>query len=717
MPVLVVVTDSGQVQVPFTEAEIDRRFGQQDLARVFINRTVFEQEVESLIESGSSECYIFESASDTDENLLFGGLAKEPRRSGSVTELIIETFERFARDAAPTAGDDVFQAATDDFIVTDAIDAIPELSAGTVAQEANALSLVFSHSSQARKIRKVAEVSGAEVRYNPDKSVDYLTRRGQDRSVTLSPANNNIGAEFSANKISGADDVTHLRLVGSGEGQSQQVVNLVPSADASRYTSVSEFRNVRTYTASHWSPGDRRQWKTDANKDLQSIDSLERAARTYIDDAQVQQIEITTTIPPGTDVNLGDEFTVTYESENISEISARVIENTERLTPRGIENQVTLNTRRQSVRQQASENRKDIDKYNYAFEGNNVQINTSGGRQPVDSNNDYLLRLYYPDEVEFEHRLNVRVVGLPYRAYSSGAATTSFTQDTTENSAQDITLSDSISQRADSTAASSSSSATSGAQAGGSSTAESIDDIGFSKTLPPGGSEFLSGGIPNRYDGNAQAFVSAKVSTTSDPGQSLAITVQNSSGGTLLSGDFGTGIGGDVEVRGPLFFVDGGDFLEMEIENTSFEDIQLGLGTRFNFFALNHEHTFDPSDHSHGITIPSHSHTFELPQHQHDVTFPAHEHDADPGIQENFASDSQSAAGGKIFPENCDVIVNGSALNQSFGDGTGEFAEKVDIRGELTPGQVNTIEISTEQLGHIQAFVEGDVYRQVNGQG
>ena len=87
-----------------------------------------------------------------------------------------------------------------------------------------------------------------------------------------------------------------------------------------------------------------------------------------------------------------------------------------------------------------------------------------------------------------------------------------------------------------------------------------------------------------------------------------------------------------------------------------------------------------------------------------------HAHPVKPGIVESFD-------GATHYPKNCDILIDGTPLDVSLGDGTGSFEEVVDIRGELAPGQDYTIEVTSETEGHIQAFLEGDVYRQILGDG
>lgn len=87
-----------------------------------------------------------------------------------------------------------------------------------------------------------------------------------------------------------------------------------------------------------------------------------------------------------------------------------------------------------------------------------------------------------------------------------------------------------------------------------------------------------------------------------------------------------------------------------------------------------------------------------------------HTHPPEAGVIEDF--------GGTVyFPGSCEVLVNGSPVGVSLGDGTGTFEQEVDLAGELNPGRVNTIEVTSGSLGHVQAHLDIDVYRQILGDG
>lgn len=395
---------------------IERSFTKQEFTRVFVLRSKVD---ESDFERGQTEILLVENTSDTAADARFGGILKDVNRKESLTEIVIESFERYAKDAIPTRGGERWENVSSDTIVQDAIDDVPQLSAGTLGSVGGNISLVFSHTSPARKIRKTAEAVGAEVVYNADKTVDFLSQRGGSVGEVISPSNQNIKGDFRANKISGAEDITHLRVVGAGEGVHQQEVNFIPDDDSNTYPNLD---NVNRYNASHWSSGDRKEWRTKSAKQQTEVAALTQLGQKVVDDVQTTDIEVNTTLD-GLDVTFGDRLSVNYPEEELDGSRLfRVVELKKKITNKGIFDDVTLSTRpKLYTESDRADDTQDLDNYNLAFEGSPVTITTGGGRQPVTSSLDYQFSFYYPDEVRYEHRVKLLVKGFAYRAYSSGS--------------------------------------------------------------------------------------------------------------------------------------------------------------------------------------------------------------------------------------------------------------------------------------------------------
>jgi hypothetical protein len=487
--------DSNEVAI--SEARIEEEFGRQDIARVFVVRGRIPEDT---VERGSTEMYVLDSASDINDNAIFGGVLKDVIRSGPRTEIIIESFEIYARDAAPTPPDEQFDSVDDSVIVNDAIDNIPQITAGNISTLTSGNSIILSNASQARKLRIVERAANGELRYQPDKTLNYTqgcgpNQCGDDRTdIILSPENEFITEYFTADKRSGEEDVTHIRMLGGGDGISQIVAHIIPESDPIDYESDPDYQNVTRYTASHWSDGDRKKWEVIPNKDHNNVDMLTNLGLQYAEEYQRPYIEAFTVIED-LDVALGDSFTVQYPEEEIDRVM-RVISVQTNINSQGVNYEVDLSTRKLTVVDTEEENKKDIDRYNTSFEGSNITYNMTSGRQSCDDGVPYVTTFYYPEELVYEHRMEVCFCALPFRRFKNN-----------------------------------------------------------------------------------------KVTVTED------------------------------------------------------------------------------------------------------------------------------------YVSNCDVIVNGTSLGTSFGDGTGPFNERVDIKGMLNPGQINRIEITTDTIGDIEASIEGDVYRQINGNG
>jgi hypothetical protein len=78
-----------------------------------------------------------------------------------------------------------------------------------------------------------------------------------------------------------------------------------------------------------------------------------------------------------------------------------------------------------------------------------------------------------------------------------------------------------------------------------------------------------------------------------------------------------------------------------------------------------------------------------------------HEHAADPGITE-FTNET---------PSNVDLIVNGTTVATNIGSGT--FETEIDINDTMNPGEWNLIEVASDSLGHVQANITLDGYKQI----
>jgi len=404
-------------EIGLTEAIIEKEFGRQDIARVFVIRGSIS---ESDIERGETEMFVVDDTNTPDANAFFGGVLKELIRSGPRTEIVIESFELFARDASPLPPDKEFDSADDSAIVQDAIDGVPQLSAGTVETLATDNSIILPNVSRAKQLRLVESASAGEVIYNADKTVDFTDDVGSDRTnITLSPDNDFITEYFVGDKRSGEKDSTHIRMLGGGDGVAQIVSHIIPASDPFDYEADPDFRNVTRYSASHWQPGDREKWGVIPNKDHNNTDMLTNLGLEYAEEFQEPYIEANTVIED-LEVELGDRFSVVYPEEEIDRV-LRVVKLSRNIDSTGTNFEVDLSSRKLTIDSSNEEDKKDLDRYNFAFEGSTVNFTTGAGRQSCDAGLPYQLRFIYPGELVFENRLHVEVTGLNLRQVDSGS--------------------------------------------------------------------------------------------------------------------------------------------------------------------------------------------------------------------------------------------------------------------------------------------------------
>lgn len=651
--------------VTVSECDIDRDFDRQEIARVFVNRSLFD---ESDVEPGETDLTVVDDEDQADADARFGGVLRNVDRKGSVSEIIVESHERYSRDAPRTPAGERYENVGDTTVFEDAVASVDQLTTGTVEAVKAPVSMIYSHASPARKIRSLADTTGAEILYRPDKTCHYLDRRGSDRThITLSPDNQNITGSFQADKLSGGEDITHLRLVGSGVGEAQAQVNFVPETDSYDYEGDDEYQNVVRYNASHWATGDRRKWDTKADKGQTSVDALERLGESLTEEYQVEHVEVETTVE-GLDVGLGDHFTVNYPEEDVHDVAVRVVDLVEKFDSTGWSYQVTLSSRRHSRVDQGKKERDDVSNYNVAFEGTSVMPTASGGRQPVGSdqqgrNVNYEFDFYYPSEAVYEHRAKLHVKGYPYRAYSWGAEDNADFQRVSEEGF-----------------------VTDHWQA-----VEGFLTTTDRWTCSVPTSEVRAWGIvQNLRVSDKYVFVRPYLrnndTRTNFPGITHEVRLEPGAQVAVPMSD-----PTDCE----------GDTFDFRAEVTKIGPISEGAPP-----ASNVHMSQGPPD------VVMESANYTDPYLLLNVVYQAigkHTHDPAPGVTQTFETVQH-------FPSECQVLVNGDAVGDPITGGF-DFEAEVDLRGSLNFGEWNTVEITSDTLGAMQAHLDTDVTRQILGDG
>lgn len=397
-----------------------RHFQRMNIATLNVGRTEYQSHS---WEEDLDEVTLIHNGTD-----MFSGIIRDKETGGTPVQIHLDSMERYAMDGVRSGAGIRYEGVP----YTDVLDDIfadmpPQISKGTIDTitdsngDEKTGSWIFSYASPAKRLREVAMAVDAEVLYHPDGSVDVVSRLGSDRtSSTLSRSNGELTGEFKPNYQGGTERITHLIMLGAGEGEEQRAVLLVPDNDSDDYSGDRYPDRVVEYTSSTWSQGDRKQWDARTNKDITAEDTLEEHGRLIIDEADDEYVDLKMTVEQS-DVNLGDEFNIQNSAENFNR-DLRAVEVTRLIDADGRRYETTFSNRRNFRTDESSRVLQDVERYNKAFEGTAVNLTPSGGRQTVGPQKDYLFFFYYPDEIKHEHRVDLHIKSFAFTTDSIGTA-------------------------------------------------------------------------------------------------------------------------------------------------------------------------------------------------------------------------------------------------------------------------------------------------------
>lgn len=295
--------------VDHIRSEVKRDLNKENVARV----SVVRGDVQGEIEEGQDELKI----KDGDGNNVFGGVIEDVDKQDALTEFFVESFERYARDAEPVPAGFGFDDATDEEIIVEALKEVDRLKHGDSEDEDlirqvhdinttdDNLEITYHHTSPARIIRKMRDITGGEVLYRPDKSILYTDELGSDKSdTTISPRRRNV-SDISVRRRGGEETATHLRMLGAGNGETQAVAEVV----ADQYDPENDIE----------------KWTTETDSSISNTNTLAKEGRRIIEEKYEVTVDVNTVVR-GVDVNLGDYFTIDYPEEDIENRVMRAVE-------------------------------------------------------------------------------------------------------------------------------------------------------------------------------------------------------------------------------------------------------------------------------------------------------------------------------------------------------------------------------------------------------
>jgi len=288
----------GAVRTPSLTAlsirrQIAREPDETDRAEATVYRdswTAIESQIDRL-----TDRFTIEEAGTT----IFGGRLRDAKTDSATVSVLLDGFKRDAIDAEPSGGNEIYPPQADSQIIkNELLPRVGTLSAGTINTIDSAAAVSESNASPGKTLTRLAVATGGEVRYNPDRTVDYINRLGSDRNTTLAASAGTLIGDPSVQEDV-TEQVTHVRVLGSGSGTRQiSAEKVAPSYDTGR-------KVYRRYV----------------DKDIQQQARAESIADQLIAeyDGSRQYVEVSCEVPAGVTPSLGDSFDISLPDRGISQ--------------------------------------------------------------------------------------------------------------------------------------------------------------------------------------------------------------------------------------------------------------------------------------------------------------------------------------------------------------------------------------------------------------
>jgi hypothetical protein len=651
LPTLTITAADGTVRDTLTgiRAERDRHVTDRSRARFVLDAARWQTVADSI--NRRADRFRIDAAGETG---WFGGRFRDTERGGQQVTVILDDYERDGRDAQPTGGQVLFQNVDDATVVQDAISRIPTLSAGTIQTVTSGLSFSFSNAEPAKMIRDAAQPGGAIVRYNADRTVDFVARPTTASEPELSTA---------ANTLVGDPDVSDdnrnpaTEIIGLGAQSGPNQVRATATVDPTAARDV-----YRRYE----------------NKDIQQQDRLQTTVDRLADEVAAAEEKLDVEADAiNLDVRPGDPLAFVWPARGIDE-TVRVIEFTEVINERG-QRYAPLRVSNRWPEQGGSDKAiADLERFNRGYQGFIDRDNFRAvERQPVDGSLAATGEYPYPDDVVTEVTSEITVRSLPYRSYvSSGGHTHTIDigQRTSLNNAVDINDSQS---------------ATVDFAGGGTIDLAAGETVDKDFTIPDGWSAYPTVielvAIGNDDDPNAPAVGDA-LAWSFASGSYWSSSTKSSEHVQFKPPKVSAVDALTIRASRTIGDVNPGDNISLFVENISGSEIAFDF-LEANLYNIRHTHTVDIGSET----------------SQSAAGFA-------PGVVESFPDDPGANANGELLASNLDIVINGSTVATDIG--SGEFTQTVDISGDLSAG-VNDIEITSDTPGLVSAYVQTELFRQV----
>ena len=376
------------------ERQLTRQPDATDTAEVVVYRDAWS-DVETDLDRTNDRLVIRE-----DGDPEFGGRLADFERDGVVVSVLIDSPKRDAIDAEPSGGNDVYEPQPDSALVEDQLLArAPTVDAGTVETVDGSIAFSESHASPGKSLTKLARDADAELRYRTTESgfeLDYLPRLGADRTAeTLSPASATVlGEPRIREQIT--EDVTHVRVLGAGEGTAQTEAEAV---------------------AAGFDPADDRPvYRQRVDKDIADVGRAQSLAETLVEeyDGAPEYLEVEFEVPRRIEPSLGDEFGVALPAHDVdTELRVTTVERI--VDADGDRYRVVLSNRRHTADLAGDERALELDSLSEGNAGQYYALADGEGWDALDSGEPYEFSFYRPPETIGELRATLRLESRPYR--------------------------------------------------------------------------------------------------------------------------------------------------------------------------------------------------------------------------------------------------------------------------------------------------------------
>lgn len=640
MPQLTITHSDGSTEtIPQTVGyERTREVGKMRRARITVERSL-------------ANSVALEPKSDTIDLGSIDTLRLVDIENGAETyTLVCYSFEWDANRVAPTVGGDL-RTGDDQTLITNLIGEVSNWSKGTVTSLSRPLEFVFNHAARHEALRRIERNVPGEILFRDGGTVDYTSRLGSDKSgsVELSASAGTIEDEITITNRGRELDGTHFRVLGAHEGEAQLSANLVPASDSDSYD------NRVNYTSPRWSDGDPRDWDRYENKDVTDQDTLFEEAENLGDEIKEELIEAETTVPDGVNIDVGDTVRVVKPTAGLDRDMR--IHRLKEVVEGAVRKLDVLLSTRTTARKDGSDDLRDIQRFNTGFQGSSVNLQAGPVLQPVSSSINASIPFRYPD-VDFEHVVECRVAGRPYRSYVGAAG-----HDHT------VTISDATVSQSNG----------------------DFSNVEDSQTA-------YTGTTLSRDNWNTIATYTPSVDTSEVRAEAYLFWPENSVVKVRLR-NLTTG----YTTNGGVEYTSGTD--ETFITQSLFDATNCNGETIVIEARSIPSSTTDP-------TVTGYTTFHSVGQHDHtvsisDTTSSTSEVGFEPGVNLWDGNDQSP----ELEPSNVDVVVNGTTVASNVGTGT--FETVADISGALNPGAWNEVELSSDSKGFVNATVAARAYQQI----